>query len=369
MKSKLAALFCTIAGFTTVGLSVCGTGCGANKTEIVITSPKGEVVPYVEQAQRYLLQVAGDNVAFYCDGTGSLPNPQVPIVVEWTSLPNAAYYRVEYATNPDFENALMETTQLQTRVELYNLYKGSEYYLRVTAYNKKGKTLSVANGTFSTTDLGPRVMNVDGIHNVRDVGGYTTATGKRTVQGLLFRGGTLTPADVYDSNLTDDGKAYMRSVLGIKTDADLRGVQEAKNEQSPIPDAKLYNFGLNGYADMLIPKVKEVFSVLADKDNYPIYVHCTGGADRTGTIVFLINALLGVDEKSLIQDYEFTSFSLYAMRNSKQGPYAKMFQEFLQTVKSYEGETLQEQTKNCLLSLGVTAEEIESIQAIMFGEK
>jgi hypothetical protein len=38
-------------------------------------------------------------------------------------------------------------------------------------------------------------------------------------------------------------------------------------------------------------------------------------------------------------------------------------------VKSYDGATLQEQTKNCLLSLGVTAEEIESIQAIMFGEK
>ena len=100
-----------------------------------------------------------------------------------------------------------------------------------------------------------------------------------------------------------------------------------------------------------------------------MYMHCTGGADRTGTIVFLINALLGVEEKLLIQDYEFTSFSLYAMRNSKQGPYAKMFQEFLQTVKSFDGAPLQEQTKNCLLSLGVTAEEIESMKAIMFGEK
>ena len=212
-------------------------------------------------------------------------------------------------------------------------------------------------------------MNVEGIHNVRDVGGYITASGKRTVQGLLYRGGTLTPADVYESNLTPDGMAYMRDVMQIKTDADLRGFAEAKNEKSPIPDANLIYFEMGGYSDMLIPRVKNLFTMLADKNNYPVYLHCTGGADRTGTAVFLINALLGVDEKLLIQDYEFTSFSLYAMRNSKQGPYAKMFQDFLQTLKSYEGETLQEKTENCLLSFGVTAEEIASIKAIMFGEK
>ena len=343
--------------------------CALDENSLRILAPQGEVFPYVDQAKDYLLQTRGDDVAFYCDGTGSLPNPYLPVVVEWVcDIETTARFQVEYATRPDFLDALVLVTDSE-KVELYNLFKGTEYFVRVTAYDRDDKVISVAESSFQTTDLGPRVMNVDGIHNVRDVGGYTTATGKRTVQGLLFRGGTLTPADVYESNLTDDGKAYMRSVLGIKTDLDLRGAKEAQNGQSPIPNAKLYNFGLNGYSEMLIPKLKEVFSALADKNSYPAYVHCTGGADRTGTIVFLINALLGVDEKLLVQDYEFTSFSLYAMRNSKRPPYGPMFQDFLAKVKSFDGDTLQEQTKNCLLSLGITIEEIESLQAIMLGEK
>ena len=39
-----------------------------------------------------------------------------------------------------------------------------------------------------------------------------------------------------------------------------------------------------------------------------VYFHCAGGADRTGTLAFLIEALLGVSESDLSKDYELTSF-------------------------------------------------------------
>ena len=83
---------------------------------------------------------------------------------------------------------------------------------------------------------------------------------------------------------------------------------------------------------------------------------------------FLVNALLGVSETELIQDYEVTSFSVYGQRNTQRGEYSKYFQEFLQRLNSYTGDTLQEKTENYMLSIGVTAEEIASIKAIMFGE-
>ena len=110
---------------------------------------------------------------------------------------------------------------------------------------------------------------------------------------------------------------------------------------------------------------KNVFSALAVRENYPIYMHCTGGADRTGTVSFLLNALLGVDESDLIHDYEFTSFSFYGVRDSKTGFYADYFIPFRNTLETFEGETLAEKTASYLLSIGVTQDEIDSIRSIL----
>ena len=240
--------------------------------------------------------------------------------------------------------------------------------MRVTAYDANDKKLGEVESDFKTTDLGPRVMNIPDIHNVRDLGGYTTENGKRTRQGLIYRGGTLRPVDVYSSNLTDEGAAYMSQVMGIRTEIDFRNEVEAGGiTESLIPNAKLQYCTLGGYADIFNYKesVRKIFTMLANEDSYPLYIHCTGGADRTGTVAFLINALLGVSEKELIQDYEFTSFSIYQERNVQTGVYAPMYQAFRAEIEQCEGATLQDKTENCLISLGVTAEEIANLRAIM----
>ncbi|MBR5388667.1 MAG: tyrosine-protein phosphatase, partial [Clostridia bacterium] len=53
--------------------------------------------------------------------------------------------------------------------------------------------------------------------------------------------------------------------------------------------------------------LKRIFYYLTDEKNYPIYVHCNAGADRTGTVAFLINGLLGVSFEDLTRDFELTS--------------------------------------------------------------
>jgi hypothetical protein len=162
----------------------------------------------------------------------------------------------------------------------------------------------------------------------------------------------------------------MSEVLGIKTEIDFRSPIEANNYGgSPIPNAELIYVTLGGYAEAFRQsEYKELFSMLADVNKYPIYMHCTGGADRTGTVSFLLNALLGVSETELIQDYELTSFSVYGQRNTQHGEYFKYFQEFFERLNTYTGDTLQEKTENYMLAIGVTAEEIASIKAIMFGQ-
>ena len=164
----------------------------------------------------------------------------------------------------------------------------------------------------------------------------------------------------------------MTELLGIKTDLDVRGFgSEAGNlTKSPISGANLEYAKLIAYHEIFdVPEnVRYIFSLLADKRNYPIYFHCSGGADRTGTLAFLINALLGVSYEDLIHDYEFTSFSIYKERNSAKGKkYGTNFHKFLDKLNTYEGTNLSEKVESYLLSIGVTAQEIQNIKDIMLG--
>ena len=163
----------------------------------------------------------------------------------------------------------------------------------------------------------------------------------------------------------------MSEVMGIKTEIDFRGSKEAGDiTESVIPGANLTYATLSGYADAFtgLEGYRQTFEILADKNNYPVYYHCTGGADRTGTVTFLLNALLGVSETELIQDYEFTTFSHYNERNSQQGVYAKYYKDFREGLDTYAGDTLQEKVESYLLSIGVTQSQIDNIKAIMYGE-
>lgn len=339
---------------------------------LTITSPHGEVVPYVDKAHEYLKAGADANVVKY--GANEFKNPQKAVTIKWTCDGKVDKFAVEYATKADYSDVIRASCDGATdSLSIFNLYKGTKYYLRVIAYDANGDVLTFDESTFQTTSIGPRVMDIDGIHNVRDLGGYVAEDGKTTVQGLVYRGGALRPVDGSDSNLTEEGARYMREVLGIKTEIDFRSRKEAGNfTQSLIPGVRLEYVTLSGYSDAFdkyAPAYKETFSMLADKNNYPIYYHCTGGADRTGTVSFLFNALLGVSEEICIQDYEFTSYSVYGERNAKAGAFSTYFIPFRERIETFSGDTLQEKVTTYLLSIGLLQEELDSIKDIMFGKK
>ena len=339
--------------------------------ELMITSPVGVQYPYVTEAKNYL-EAINANVTDYFK---FMNNPYAPIVVRWEYPSDVAVsFSVEIATSPDFSDAcVINVDSFSRSCELYNLFKSTKYFVKVTAYRGEDIT-DVAESSFSTASLGPRVMKVDGIYNVRDLGGHANTNGETTLQGLIYRGGSLTPADIYDSQLTEAGKIIMSKDMKIKTEIDLRSPTEAGNlNESIIPGVSLIYIPLGGYGNAFSDSTvgrqayRKLFSTLANENNYPIYYHCTGGADRTGTVSFLLNALLGLDEETLIKDYEFTSFSIYHMRNTKEGDYATFFKEFRDKLEAFEGDTLQKKTENYLLSIGVTEDEIYNIKAIMLG--
>ena len=105
------------------------------ESTLMITAPKGEVFPYLDRARKYLEAGKNANVGKKFE---HIPNPQVPITVKWiTTDENITHYTVEYATQSDFSDAITKQVEHPaTSLDLYNLYKSTTYYVRITSYRE-----------------------------------------------------------------------------------------------------------------------------------------------------------------------------------------------------------------------------------------
>lgn len=177
-----------------------------------------------------------------------------------------------------------------------------------------------------------RVLNLDGVLNFRDLGGYPTVDGHTTVWGQVFRADAV-------SLLTEAG---WRSVggLGIKRIYDLRRQGERDKSPTlehglehevvhlPIGDdvvelsmleffqqrgldnptdeafmAEMYREILTDFSDVFA----RLFDNLASPSHRPAVFHCTAGKDRTGLAAALLLGVLGVEDEIVLDDYELTN--------------------------------------------------------------
>lgn len=328
--------------------------------EVAMIAPD-TAYPYNDQAKAYLTaeNPTVDDYAVYMSDSAQ----DVKIVLE-CPVENTEF-KVEYGTKADYSNAVTVNTTAKS-IAVNNLLRNTKYYVRITA-TANGITRQ-AESSFKTADIGPRVMTVGGITNVRDLGGYETSFGKTTLQGLAFRGAQLDIKGV--SRLTAQGAELLGTDIALGLEIDLRTASETGGlTKSVVTSAKYLNSRIGSYTAAFSSDQKElfrqIFASYADVNNYPIYVHCVYGADRTGTVCYILNALLGVDEKTLIQDYEFTTFSDAGLRSAATNAEMKAF---LTSFNALSGSTPAEKAENYLLSIGVTNEEISTIRGIFFGE-
>lgn len=84
------------------------------------------------------------------------------------------------------------------------------------------------------------------------------------------------------------------------------------------------------------------------------------GADRTGTVCAIIEALLGVAQSDIDKDYELTSFK-GEMRRRSDAAYAGLVR-YMQTMA---GTTLRDKVVNWAARIGITAAEINAFRAAM----
>ena len=237
--------------------------------------------------------------------------------------------------------------------ELYNLRIGARYEWQV----RVGEDVSPV-GSFTTDPTAPRMLRVDGISNVRDFGGFS-AEGGRVKQGMIYRTSEM---DRHVA-ITDAGKETMYEI-GMKTDLDIRGAGEEPHAVLDVEKVAYVNIPLAAYDAVFTPEQMEAYRqtylLLTRPSVYPLFIHCWGGIDRTGTWLYILGALLGVPEEELGLDYEMSSFSRWGKRSR----HSAQFRAFYDKFRAHGG-TLKECAEKYLSMAGVSPEDMETIRGML----
>lgn len=241
----------------------------------------------------------------YASNGGLVSNP-LPVKMNWESANTAATsFTLTIAYDKDFTDLLTQRSVTHDTAFEYNLLPKKTYFYKIV--DNFGNVVKMDSFVINET---VRTINLGNIDNVRDIGGYAVDNGTLRY-GLAFR----TP-EIKDINAA--GLDILVNQLGVKTEIDLRLEATTKTVDPSINKLTLgiiqwdYMFpNMNSnrpHHTTYTNNLKEIIKTFANKDNYPILFHCSAGADRTGTVAFLLNGLLGVSYDDLVADFEITSF-------------------------------------------------------------
>lgn len=205
-------------------------------------------------------------------------------------------------------------------------------------------------------------------YNARDIGGWA-CDGGTIKYGKIYRGAFI--------NVTGDFKTQAKQVwlneLGVKQEIDLitDGVYKTN---FPVPYYKHFSVSVqytstypSGYDYDIILK-QELQAVFESAKGMPCLIHCSQGCDRTGTLCFYIEAILGMSETDIDIDYELSSLTIDTdetknvyLRQRTDTVWLNLKAKF----NNYAGTTLSDRVINYLLSIGITAKELNEFRSIM----
>ena len=167
-------------------------------------------------------------------------------------------------------------------------------------------------------------LSIEGLVNIRDLGGMVTVDGREVRPGRVFRSDN-------PKALTAEGREQFERFVAPRVVIDLRMSLEVEREGYELdPSIRLVNCpmtpqsGVNqeqidaGMCDNLVDDymrqidvnarfVAEALSIIAEPDQLPVVIHCTAGKDRTGITVAMLLDILGVSHEHIAADYHVTT--------------------------------------------------------------
>ncbi len=329
----------------------------------IITTYNGETIPsyyiHTELQDKYL---TGDYklASVYGKGDKELSKPNA-ITIDFSGKVRASTnYEFYLDLNDDMENKIVFSLT-EPKIELKNLKIKTVYYYQIKTETELSNIYA-----FLVNDDSVRNLDIDGVTNVRDLGGYKV-NGKRINQGLLYRSSKFNEDESTNLLITNDGINELVNVLNIKTEIDLRKTED--NEyggitSSPLGSSVKYlHIPMKSGGNCILlntDTIPTLFKELAKEENYPIIFHCSIGTDRTGMVAFLVLTLLGVESDSVYYDYLLSNFApigrvrLYST-----------IDDYYKTIGDSSGDTPKDKAYNYLLSIGVEKNDLDSFIRIM----
>ncbi len=178
-----------------------------------------------------------------------------------------------------------------------------------------------------TPDVVDRKVELGGVYNVRDLGGYPTADGHVVRTGLIFRASSL-------HRLTDE-EAWRE--FGAASVIDLRYQREI--DAFPLPDfispATHAPVLLEGWQSGRVRRdenavehlawvyecmlelgahtVQEILAQLVDDEALPAIFFCMAGKDRTGFVAAVLLSILGVSDEDIADDFALSGAEVLAL--------------------------------------------------------
>lgn len=236
-------------------------------------------------------------------------------------------------------------------------------------------------------------MPFDSLSNVRDLGGYPTASGAVTNTGKFYRAPAL-------CGMSGGDRALMLS-LGIRCIIDLRTAWEVKAEPDPFSQedgVSMYNISLidnlfsgeEANPDMSLAKLyrhlvdnkkeslKEIFSIFSRhlKEGACLF-HCTAGKDRTGIVAALLLLLAGVSDEDIIENYAATATLMRESFAIRMQSFKDKGQDVAPAFFSSSGRNIEEFTNHIntvyggvagyLSNIGLAAGDIDDIKNALVG--
>ena len=209
---------------------------------------------------------------------------------------------------------------------------------------------------------GGRDLELVGLPNARDLGGYPAADGQAVREGLLLRSEALTNATPEDvAALVEFGVGV---VVDLRGDSEIatfgQGPWTGRRAHLPTADltqavfARMVKAGPDGEPlaeDEVVKVMIEMYrQFVADEScraafasalaliteqatqGTPILFHCTAGKDRTGWLSALVLSALGTDRETVIADYLLTG------ERASQGRGAEARAKLVATVRGMVGD-------------------------------
>lgn len=172
------------------------------------------------------------------------------------------------------------------------------------------------------------IIDVPGLVNARELGAFTGIDGQAVDAPRLIRSesldkisaaGAQTLADTYHVDLVIDLRTPTQ--VAAKPDVAIPG---AKNVNISMfgadgdysDDTAMYHDLVDkGYVDQATPgpmisAYRQILQLLAGHTTGTVLIHCSHGMDRTGTVIDLLDQILGVSASDILHDYLLSNTQL-----------------------------------------------------------